>query len=432
MFISIGTGSISVFVLLLVFQENIKPADWQILGLQEPVQLTSNSPNLANATNSQGQRGSGQMTTPVMIFLSIEPFEVRQEILVQANIALKSTGINNRSLTDISIESQDELKKKLENELLESSTIRIDGKIAKPKDKKTEFVTMSRGGVSVRSAPVEEDLASAIIGITFIYETRALPDSIMVNWKFFPDTMHFVEASAVDPHGAFTIELNPEDNVFKWANRLKGFQVPVIEAVMINKPSYPLISILIWTVILFFTLYRWIMHKSILRKYWIISLSVLGFICYPFLRTDVGLSFVNSGKPTVERTHEIMNELLTNVYRAFDRRKEEDVYDYLAMSVKGDQLTDIYIQNRKALELENKGGAMVSVEEVKILKIFDVEQSENGTVLVDALWTVSGSVNHFGHTHYRQNQYRAELSLIEDKDAWKINQINAIDEQRIY
>ena len=44
----------------------------------------------------------------------------------------------------------------------------------------------------------------------------------------------------------------------------------------------------------------------------------------------------------------ILNSLLKKVYRSIDFREEEDVYDRLEVSVSGDLLADIYLQNRKA------------------------------------------------------------------------------------
>ena len=49
----------------------------------------------------------------------------------------------------------------------------------------------------------------------------------------------------------------------------------------------------------------------------------------------------------------------------------------------------------------------------------------------DAAWTVSGSVNHFGHTHYRRNYYHAMVTLVTDKGSWKIKDIELIDEKRL-
>jgi hypothetical protein len=45
---------------------------------------------------------------------------------------------------------------------------------------------------------------------------------------------------------------------------------------------------------------------------------------------------------------------------------------------------------------------------------------------------VRGSVNRFGHAHYRQKQYHAMASFISDERTWKIDHIETIDEKRIY
>ena len=49
-----------------------------------------------------------------------------------------------------------------------------------------------------------------------------------------------------------------------------------------------------------------------------------------------------------------------------------------------------------------------------------------------ARWNVSGSVNHFGHTHYRQNAYDAVLRLTPVDGIWKITAIEVNEEKRIY
>ena len=120
------------------------------------------------------------------------------------------------------------------------------------------------------------------------------------------------------------------------------------------------------------------------------------------------------------------------MYRAFDRKEETLVYDCLALSVTGDQLTEVYLQNRKAMELENRGGARVKVNEVQVREIYSITRGENGKYLADALWTVSGSVNHFGHTHYRQNKHRAMISFLQQEDIWKIVEIESFDVERVY
>jgi hypothetical protein len=44
---------------------------------------------------------------------------------------------------------------------------------------------------------------------------------------------------------------------------------------------------------------------------------------------------------------------------------------------------------------------------------------------------VSGSVSHFGHTHYRRNQNHALVTFVVDGDTWKMREIEVIEEQRL-
>ena len=82
----------------------------------------------------------------------------------------------------------------------------------------------------------------------------------------------------------------------------------------------------------------------------------------------------------------------------------------------GDQLTEVYLQIRKAIQLGNRGGASVSVNEVKAKEIYSINKAENGMYAADALWTVLSSVDHFGHTHYRQNKYRAMITFLQQEN----------------
>jgi hypothetical protein len=320
----------------------------------------------------------------------------------------------------------------LSEAIIKNSAIQINRKTLKPAEVNTNFVRLSRGGVSIRETPIEESVNEGIIGITYIYDIESFPDSIHFNWQFFSDSVPSVEASVVDPHGALTAILDQENHEIKWGSRLSGFQLPTVEPIFIEQDALPIISILIWFVIFIALFLQFISRKPVHANQWIVIVVTIAFVLYPFLRFKTSVPFMPQWKPSVERTSIILNDLITNVYRAFDRRKEDDVYDRLAMSVTGEQLTEIYLKNRQAMALENRGGARANVDEINILEVFDINHAESDGFIVDAAWTVRGSVNHFGHTHYRQNQYRALVTFINENEIWKINSIETIDEKRIY
>ena len=157
----------------------------------------------------------------------------------------------------------------------------------------------------------------------------------------------------------------------------------------------------------------------------------LAIVAYPFVRTPLELPGSSSFTPTFEEAGNILEGLLVNVYRSFDLRDEETVYDRLALTISGDQLTDIYLESRKALEMEYRGGARGKADDVSVEDVRGVTKQADGTFSVDADWTVSGSVTHFGHTHYRQNRYHAIVSIFPDGETWKISEFSLIDERRL-
>jgi hypothetical protein len=67
-----------------------------------------------------------------------------------------------------------------------------------------------------------------------------------------------------------------------------------------------------------------------------------------------------------EDARTILHSLLWNTYRALDFRREDDVYDKLAVSVTGELISDIYLQHRQRLELADQGGARARVQGVEL------------------------------------------------------------------
>ncbi|MEN8688978.1 MAG: hypothetical protein ABF303_10590, partial [Desulfobacterales bacterium] len=128
----------------------------------------------------------------------------------------------------------------------------------------------------------------------------------------------------------------------------------------------------------------------------------------------------------------VLENLLKNIYRSFDFREEEDVYDRLATSVSGDLLSEIYLQNRKSLVVTQAGGARARVKEVKIqeVKVSPLKDRPLG-LLFRAKWTALGTVGHWGHIHTRENQYDANITVEPVDGAWKITNLELLEERRI-
>ena len=130
------------------------------------------------------------------------------------------------------------------------------------------------------------------------------------------------------------------------------------------------------------------------------------------------------------RLQGLVGDLLHNVYRAFDFRGEEEIYDLLARSASGDLLTSIYLEIRRGLELANQGGARVKVKDIEVLDTKLLSRAGQ-TFNVESRWNVAGSVGHWGHVHQRSNAYHALLEISEVDGAWKLTGLEILEEQRL-
>ncbi len=146
--------------------------------------------------------------------------------------------------------------------------------------------------------------------------------------------------------------------------------------------------------------------------------------------TAASIWFGRQGKVSDDDAMEIVSGLLHNVYRAFDFRAEEDIYDVLEQSIDGDLLATVYLEMRRGLELENQGGARAKVKQIEVVKL-SARAGESGGFIADATWNVGGSVGHWGHLHERNNRYQAELVVQPVDGAWKLTNLEILQEERL-
>ena len=161
------------------------------------------------------------------------------------------------------------------------------------------------------------------------------------------------------------------------------------------------------------------------------ALGVLAVVAWPYARVHASNPLASSVAVSEEQAGEVVGGLLRNVYHAFDFRVEEQIYDTLAKSTSGELLTDVYLETRKALELENQGGARARVQEVEIVATDTRRLDGGGGFETRCTWNVTGAVGHWGHIHQRRNQYEAELTIESVDGRWTITDLELLSEARL-
>jgi hypothetical protein len=135
--------------------------------------------------------------------------------------------------------------------------------------------------------------------------------------------------------------------------------------------------------------------------------------------------------PSEEKTNQILQGLLLNMYRSFGYAGEDAVYNQMSKSVSGDLLTAVYLQNRNVMRIEKEDQAKVYVDRLDIREVESLSAEDGGGFSALVRWDVYGSVNHWEHIHYRCNSYKAKITLMPKGKYWIITHFGLIDEERI-
>ena len=374
---------------------------------------------LPAAPKGKAAKAPGKLENPFMAFVSIEPYEVRFEVMASGEAITQLLAFPLATPDTIQVDEQEALKDKAIAEMAGRFTLEIDGSSRKPEVQRADFLTLGAAGAFTRTDAIEEPLEPAIFGLTFAYLLTAPPQSLALVWNQLPIAAGELPVTVLEPSGVTGFTFSADQPRLDWKNQSGELRPSTIAAVDVARPSWAPLSIVLLLAGLILTAKT----KPVIAS---ICLA-LALLAAPFIRSALPLA---SPLPE-EQASAVVDHLLTNIYRAFDFRQESTIYDQLAVSVTGEQLNDIYLGQRRALELENRGGARARVENVEVESIEGL--TPNGTgVDVHARWNVSGSVNHFGHTHYRQNAYDAILHLMPVEGTWKITAIEVNEEKRIY
>jgi hypothetical protein len=381
----------------------------------------------------------------VMSFLYIEPYEVRHEILARVKDLAAWMDLGLQGDKFIEADENEPLKKRVGEFFLKRDKTLIDGKQLRPILDRVSFVKYSTTASTFVVQPEKLPINTAMVGVIITYLTDGIPQQVTNEWDLWSDHIQKVSTNAIDPAGGLPSYVTPDDNVLTWTNFLKTYQIPTVVKVSVDESlttmKIPLASVLLASLLCLLALLPLGLQIKNRRKNagsigLQIGLAVVliagSVVLYPFLKVAVAKPAVLAPKMTEDKAVTVLNSLLKNIYRSFDFREEEDVYDRLATSVSGDLLSEIYLQNRKSMVVTQAGGARARVKAVEILDV-DVNNLDDHPLglLFHAKWTAMGSVGHWGHIHIRKNQYEANISVEPVDGAWRITSLELLEEKRI-
>jgi len=421
----------------IAYHKSVPVIDFRYLGAPAHLVLDWEDPWYTKFDNLNLKR---HHKSALMSFLYVEPFEVRHEILTRVKDLETWMDLGLRGDEYIEVDELEPLKQRIGDFLLTKNPVLVDGKALKPILDRTNYVKVSITGIQLVEKPERLEISTAIVGVIIAYITEGLPQQVTVDWQLFTDQVQQVPATATDPAGPLPSFVTPDDNVLTWTNFLKNYQMPTVQQIAVadtlGDVNIPLGSILFAAAIL---PVGWRLRAArregkplVVQSVVILVLLGGALVSYPYTQVRVAKPALMAGELDDQQAQQLLQALLKNVYRAFDFRDENDVYDKLALSVEGDLLTEIYLQNRKSFAVKKAGGAQAKVKDVDIQQAQAERQAgDTPTYAIRGQWTATGTVGHWGHVHTRRNQYDAIVTVKADQGDWKISGLELLEEQRI-
>ena len=305
--------------------------------------------------------------TGLYSFVYINRFEVRHELLVPLLTLEEWVKVPRKDPDYLEIEEQSAAKENIAQFFSEKSSVQIDGIDNAGSLTRLNFFGLDIADFALNADPRKVSVHQARVGIIWTYPTKSTPKNVLFTWKGYSEFSPFLNSVVLVGNDA------PMRHVFhslepelKWSGDLLA-------------PKNDRVAVL-------------------------------------------------SNNPTDQETKQLTEAILSNIYRAFDFREDEDVYAALESVVDGPVLRDIYLRVKRSLIMAEQGGTLAHANDVVVNEITKIGKKSFD---FEVKWNVVSVSEHWGHIHKQTTEFRARLSLIQKSGFWKLIAFQLLDEKKI-
>ena len=401
--------------------------DWE----NPPTEAPKNWRELRKKREEELQRKLGITSyTGLYSYIYLNDREVRHEILVPLLTFEEWLPIKRANPEFLEVAEQDAMRGQIAEWFRNRNPVEIDGIPVKPVLQRLQFFGLDIQDFAQNAEPRRISAYQARLGIILSYPAKAPPNRVNLTWEVFHESAPFLRSIVYDRNANPTEEFFVKDQPdFEWIREgetpvVASFQTdwtPIQSKRKISNVSYGLIGIAFAGGAFTWMLYR--NHPQCIPR----SLGVAGiWLIGAFMFKD---HVPVADRPLAPDFTKHTATLLQNIYRAYDYGDQSDVYDALAHSVNGPLLDELFLKIQSGLRMKEQGGAIANVQEVRIVSI---KPALDNPESLDCTWNVTGTVEHWGHIHTRENQYSARVKLdVSEKGRGRISKFEVTNEKRV-
>lgn len=378
----------------------------------------------------------------VYSYVYITDTEIRHEILIPLLTLDTWLPLEREDSAVMTVEEQERAAAAVEDFLQRHNHVEINGSPVAPTLERLDFFGPEFRDFA-RAAPRREvSVYNARAGIILSFPTPETPRELRFEWDYFDDNLPYYRPTIyVFEDGKKNVMLNFLNKGIEWKadSTREPFRLAEIEEPAPTPLLHlPVLSLAGAVGVLIFAAAA-VRTGPTCRRVACGTLAIVlaagAVATLPYGRATVPHPFQSLPEISEEHARALFEKLHRNIYRAFEHRDEERIYDALDASVAGRLLEDLYLQIRKNLVLEEQGGAVSRVRKIELidgeLKATPHAQRDRQAFVYACTWTVTGTVEHWGHIHTRKNQYRAVFTVEGLPSGWRITDFEPLHEERL-
>lgn len=377
----------------------------------------------------------------VYSFIYIEPAEVRHEILIPLATLKTFLAVQHKDPAFLEVDEQPAVRELIQAWLKDANPVTINGTIVAPEFTRIDFYGVNLKDFATQAKSSRVSVASGRAGIILTY--RTLDDSVRETtliWDKFQAQIRKVESVVLTADEKFRkFEFSrfnkPEDNVLTWT--CPEDKLPVrVSAVPVEVSPKPTLTLPLASLgLAAIGLLLLIAKRSAVTRCAAAGLLVAAVCCLPVTPFVIAHPWKSPAELSTPQAEDVFRKLQSGTYRALDFGSENRIYESLATTVDGKLLEELYLQLRSSLEIREQGGAVARVRSVEFGPAEQLARKPGSPewpgFQLRSQWTVSGTVEHWGHVHERRNQFEAVFSIEPRDGHWKITAMDVQNQTQL-
>jgi len=375
-------GDAEVNIGFIAYHQTVPVTDFRYLGQPEVLNLNWQDPWYTRFENKNLTR---HHRYPLMLFLYVEPRQVRLESIMRVVDVKDMTGFDDDNAQANRSDRHQRLQRHIINYHAQQDSLRIDGDMYKPDSVRVEFLNISLTGIKVIENVSTVAESSLLVGVSQQFYVPALPNKVETDWQYFNQRIDRIPVTATDPVGPLSSFIDMDDPVLVWKNFLKEYSEPAIQPVAVETG-------------------------------WNISLPYIGKV-----------NLLNQ-LPDQQQALEIVGGVLENLRVSFVEKEPASFSRVLGEVISSSNPGLLEKELAKLFSPKVSGGSVGAVQAFNDFQIVSIRELNNPAGFsVTVGGTANISAQHWGHIDKRQINFQLLLDLVKSNNQWRLADLTVID-----